>query len=618
MTEAILGISAFYHDSAAALLMGGRIVATAQEERFTRKKHDAGFPVHAIRYVLQEAGLTAGELDVVAYYEKPFIKFERLLETYHAFAPRGLESFLTAVPLWIKEKLFIRRLIKNELAEFGGNNLKLLFPEHHLSHAASAYYPSPFNESAILTLDGVGEWATTTISHGAGNKITILRELDFPHSIGLLYSAFTYYCGFKVNSGEYKLMGLAPYGNPASPQVRHFRQVILNELIDLREDGSLILNMNHFDYATGLKMCRDKAWEKLFGVPRREPETDILPSYMNMALAIQQVTEEVVLKLAATAKGLTGSDHLCMAGGVALNCVANGKLLQQKIFKNIWIQPAAGDAGGALGAALAVRYIWKGRERVVDHPDSMSGSCLGPEFDDKAILRMAGRYGAPYEHYHDFGELCRDVADFLSLGYVVGWFQGRMEYGPRALGNRSILGDARRAEMQKRLNLKIKHREGFRPFAPVVLAEDSQQYFDLEVPSPYMLLVAPVKKERRHSLPDGYEEIPMFERLYYPRSDIPAVTHIDFSARIQTVHKETNERLWRLVNAFKEQTGYGILINTSFNLRGEPIVCSPEDAYRCFMRTEMDYLIVGDFVFDKKRQPPWKDNDDWRAEYKPD
>ena len=617
MTEVVLGISAFYHDSAAALLMDGRIVAAAQEERFTRKKHDSSFPALATRYVLEEAGLSAGDVDVVAFYDKPLIKFERLLETYHAFPRRGLTSFLSAIPVWIKEKMFTRNLIRQELREMGGSTFKLLFPEHHLSHAASAFYPSPFSESAILTLDGVGEWATTTISHGKGNEISILRELDFPHSLGLLYSAFTYYCGFKVNSGEYKLMGLAPYGDPESSQVKKYHRAILDELVDLRADGSLLLNMAYFDYATGLKMCRDDAWASLFGIPRREPETAISQPYMNMALSIQQVTEEVVLKLARTARDLTGSKNLCMAGGVALNCVANGKVLRQKVFDHLWIQPAAGDAGGALGAALAAWHIWKGRKRVSGDTgeDTMAGAYLGPEFSDKDILRMTERTGALYRYYPEYGDLCHDIADLLSGGYVVGWFQGRMEWGPRALGNRSILGDARCPEMQKKLNLKIKYREGFRPFAPVVLAEDYQKYFDLDAPSPYMLLVAPVSEKRRNPIPAGYEDMPLFDRLYHVRSDIPAVTHIDFSARVQTVHRETNERMWLLLNAFRELTGYGLLVNTSFNVRGEPIVCTPQDAYRCFMRTEMDYLVIGNFIFNKSQQPQWNEKDSWREQY---
>jgi carbamoyltransferase len=619
LPEAILGLSAFYHDSAAALLLDGKIVAAAQEERFTRKKHDASFPAHALAYVLEELGLQVSDLSVVAFYDKPYLKFERLLETYHGFAPRGLRSFLAAMPVWIKEKLLMRKLLRDELAKLGPGKPKLLFPEHHLSHAASAFYPSPFNEAAILTVDGVGEWSTSTLGFGQGNNITILRELHFPHSLGLLYSAFTYYCGFKVNSGEYKLMGLAPYGNPDSERTKKWRQLILDELVDLREDGSILLNMDYFNYATGLTMCRDHRWEALFGVPPRPKETFITQEYMDLALAIQEVTEEIVLRLARTAKQLTGSDYLVMAGGVALNCVANGKILRQGLFKDIWIQPAAGDAGGALGAALATWHIWQQQDRRLNPGnDLMQGAYLGPEFGPAEIERLGRRHRAPYRHYPDFTELAREVAALLAQGQVVGWFQGRLEWGPRALGNRSILGDARHPEMQKRLNLKIKYREGFRPFAPSVLYEDLEKYFDLDRPSPYMLLVAPVQEARRQPLPDGYENLLLLDRLYHLRSDIPAITHVDYSARIQSVHKETNPRYWQLLQAFKEQTGYGVIVNTSFNVRGEPIVCTPEDAYQCFMRTEMDYLVLGDFLFDKKEQPPWQEEKDWRETYELD
>jgi len=623
MPQAILGLSAFYHDSAAALVMDGEIVAAAHEERFTRKKHDSSFPVNAARYVLGEGGLSLADLDAVAFYDKPYLKFERLLETYHGFAPRGLVSFLQAMPVWIKEKLFMRRQLKEDLADLGPGEPKLLFPEHHLSHAASAFYPSPFSEAAILTIDGVGEWATTTIGKGAGKDIEILRELHFPHSLGLLYSAFTYWCGFKVNSGEYKLMGLAPYGIPGSERVDRFTRAIEDELIDLREDGSLLMNMDYFNYATGLTMCDHAAWERLFGVPRRSPESELTQDHMDMALAIQQVTEKAVLRLAETARNLTGCEHLCMAGGVSLNCVANGKLLNTGLFKDIWIQPAAGDAGGAVGAALTAWHIWMGNQRKpLANPgedlDSMRGAYLGPRFYDGDVVRLARRMNAPHTHYPDFDELCREVARLLDEGSVVGWFQGRMEYGPRALGNRSILGDARNPEMQKKLNLKIKYREGFRPFAPSVLIEDAPEYFDLDRASPYMLLVAPVAEQRRNPVPGDYASLPLFKRLYVLRSDIPAVTHVDFSARIQTVHKNTNERYWRLINAFKQRTGFGVIVNTSFNVRGEPIVCTPEDAYTCFMRTEMDYLVLGDFLFAKPDQPEWQETGDWRDEYELD
>jgi carbamoyltransferase len=619
MPNAILGISAYYHDSAAALLIDGEIVAAAHEERFTRKKHDPSFPTNAAKYVLHEGGLDYADLTAVSFYDKPYVKFERLLETYHAFAPQGLPSFLSAIPVWIKEKLFMKKLLREELGKLGEGKVPVFFPEHHLSHAASAFYPSPFEEAAILTIDGVGEWATSTIGHGDGKKIEILRELRFPHSVGLLYSAFTYYTGFKVNSGEYKLMGLAPYGNRNAEQTQRFKDIILRELVDIREDGSIVLNMNYFNYATGLRMCDDEKWTKLFGIPPRRPETQINQDYMNMAIAIQDVTEDIVLRLARTAKELTGSRYLALAGGVALNSVANGKLLKTGLFDDIWIQPAAGDAGGALGAAYAVWHVFEGNERVVNgNPDSMKGAYLGPEFGAKEILKVAAKHSAPYTRFDNFDELTRSVASLMGKGKVVGWFQGRMEYGPRALGNRSILGDARDPEMQKKMNLKIKYREGFRPFAPTVLEEDIGEYFDLDRPSPYMLLVIPVKDERRRPLPEGYDGLELYKRLYHLRSDVPAITHIDYSARIQSVARETNPRYWALINEFKNQTGYGVIVNTSFNVRGEPIVCSPEHAYRCFMRTEMDYLVMGDFLFDKALQPKFQDDQDWRKEFKLD
>jgi len=618
MPEAILGISAFYHDSAAALIVDGEIVAAAHEERFTRNKQDESFPRHAVAYVLDEAGLELADVTAVAFYDKPYLKFERLIETYHCFAPRGLRSFLSAMPVWIKEKLFMRKMLRNEFETLGCKNPHLLFPEHHLSHAASAFYPSPFTEAAILTLDGVGEWATCTIGVGRENGIEILRELDFPHSLGLLYSAFTYYCGFKVNSGEYKLMGLAPYGTPGSPQVKKWKEQILTELVDLREDGSFLMNMDYFDYATGLTMCVDEAWEKLFGLPRRKSESDLDQNYMDLALAIQEVTEEIVLRLAATAKKLTGCENLVMAGGVALNCVANGKLLRSGLFKDIWIQPASGDAGGALGAALAGWHIHLDKPKRVDAPDAMQGSLLGPEFGPKEIRKVTRRYQAPHRVFEEFGELCAEVAGLLEAGQVVGWFQGRMEYGPRALGNRSILGDARHPEMQKKLNLKIKYREGFRPFAPSVLEECIPEFFELDRPSPYMLLVAPVREERRNPLPEKYHDLPLYQRLYHLRSDVPAITHIDYSARIQSVNKEVHPRYWQLIDAFRQRTGYGVIVNTSFNVRGEPIVCTPEDAYRCFMGTEMDYLVMGDFLFKKEEQPRYHDRDYWQQKYELD
>lgn len=618
MATFILGISAYYHDSAAAIICDGEIIAAAHEERFTRKKHDAGFPEQAVKYVLSEAGVEFKDLAAVAFYDKPFIKFERLIETYHAFAPKGLVSFLSSVPVWIKDKLFMKKMLKDEFKKFGNAKIPVLFPEHHLSHGASAFYPSPFEDAAILTIDGVGEWATTTIGHGVGNNITMLRELHFPHSLGLLYSAFTYYTGFAVNSGEYKLMGLAPYGNPDSEKTKEFKRKTLETLVDVREDGSILLNMDYFNYATGLKMTNNAKWTALFGLPPRNPESDITQEYMDMALAIQQITEEVVIKLARTAKELTKSDYLVMAGGVALNCVANGKLLKEGIFKDIWIQPASGDAGGALGAAYAGWYIWKGERRAVDKSDSMKGAYLGPSYDDKSILNTIRKYNATYTHYDNFDALTKKVAAELADGKVIGWFQGRMEYGPRALGSRSILGDARNPEMQKKMNLKIKYREGFRPFAPSVLEEYIDEYFDLDRPSPYMLLVTPVQPKRWNKVPENYNDLALYDRLYFLRSDIPSVTHIDYSARIQSVSKKTNPRYWDLINEFRNQTGYGLLVNSSFNVRGEPIVCTPDDAFRCFMRTEMDFLVVGDFVFDKTKQEKLVNDSNWKEEFKLD
>lgn len=617
MATYILGLSAFYHDSAAVLLTDGEITAAAQEERFTRKKHDSSFPSNATKYVLNEGGVDLGDLTAVVFYDKPYLKFERLLETYHGFAPKGLRSFLSAMPVWVKEKLFMKKMLKEELCKISrGKIRKLLFPEHHLSHAASAFYPSPFDEAAIVTVDGVGEWATTTIGRGSGNSITIHRQLDFPHSLGLLYSAFTYYCGFRVNSGEYKLMGLAPYGNPNSDRVKKWKQLILSELVDIREDGSFLMNMDYFNYATGLTMCEEKRWQQLFGIPRREMESELSQPHMDLALAIQQVTEDIVFHLADTASRLTGCENLVLAGGVALNCVANGKLLRRGPFKQIWIQPAAGDAGGALGAALAAWHIWMKNERTANsNPDAMRGAYLGPKFYSADIQRLQRKYDAPGKEYAAFADLCRDVCDILAEGQVVGWFQDRMEFGPRALGNRSILGDPRHPEMQKKLNLKIKYREGFRPFAPSVLEEDIKEYFDLNAPTPYMLLVAPVQEKRRNPLPENYENMALYDRLYHLRSDVPAITHIDYSARIQSVNRNTNEKYWKLINTFKEKTGYGLVVNTSFNVRGEPIVCTPEDAYICFMRTEMDYLVINNHLFSKDEQPKLKDRGNWRKEF---
>jgi len=602
MGKIILGISAFYHDSAAALLIDGEIIAAAQEERFTRKKHDASFPSHAVRYVLEEAGLKLDDIDRIVFYDKPYLTFERLLETYHAYAPKGLISFFSSMPVWIKEKLFMKNMLKKEFSKIGKPKQPFFFSEHHHSHAASAFYPSPFEEAAILTIDGVGEWATTTIGQGEGNDIRILRELHFPHSLGLLYSAFTYYLGFKVNSGEYKLMGLAPYGNPHSEQFRSFKEKIEQEIVDIREDGSILLNMKYFRYATGLTMTHDKKWKALFGIERRKPESEISQPHMNLALAIQSLTEDIVMKLAQTARQLTGSKNLVMAGGVALNSVANGKLLPTGLFDNIWIQPAAGDAGGALGAALAAWYLDPANIRTTKRPDSMKGAYLGPAYDHRTIRLTLDKMNAVYDHYDDFDELCRITAKEISEGKIAGWFQGRMEFGPRALGNRSIIGDARNPKTQKVMNLHIKYREGFRPFAPGVLEDDIEEFFELETTSPYMLLVVPVKNNRRKKLPKDYNQRPLYDRLYHPRSDIPAVTHIDFSARIQSVNKHTNPHYWKLINEFKKMTGYGIIVNTSFNVRGEPIVCSPEDAFKCFMHTEMDILVIGNYLLYKNKQ----------------
>jgi len=604
----ILGISAFYHDAAAAILQDGEIIAAAQEERFTRKKHDPEFPVNAIRACLEYAGVSTDQLDAVVFYDKPFLKFERLLETYCAFAPKGLPSFLLSMPVWLGEKLFLKKRIREGISAIGVFDKKkteLLFAEHHLSHAASAFYPSPFEESAILTIDGVGEWATASICKGKGNEIKVLKELHFPHSVGLLYSAFTYYCGFRVNSGEYKLMGLAPYGNPNSPVYRHCLEVIRTRLVTIYEDGSIFLDQRFFGYAAGLRMVPDGKWKKLFGFGRRRPEDAIEGYHCDMALAIQTITEEIVLKMAKEAKRLTGCKHLCMAGGVALNAVANGKLHGTGLYDDIFIQPAAGDAGGALGAALAASHICFGRQRVTGGQAAsvQKGSFLGKAYAEREIEEELKLKRAVYRRYDKEEEFLQEVARLLAEGNIVGWFQGRMEFGPRALGARSILADARNPGMQKKLNLSIKYREGFRPFAPAVLYEDAGEYFELEGPSPYMLLVKPVRKSRRLALPEGYDAFGAMDKLYYQRSDIPSVTHVDHSARVQTVHRETNEKFWRLLQQFKVLTGYSLLVNTSFNVRGEPIVNTPGDAYRCFMNTEMDYLAIGNYLLDKKEQP---------------
>jgi carbamoyltransferase len=603
MKEAIIGISAFYHDSAAAIVVDGEIIAAAQEERFSRIRHDSSFPCHAVRYVLNESGFPIEKISAIAFYEKPLIRFERLIETCHAFAPMGVRNFAAAIPVWLREKLFLKKILKDEIAKIGETNARFLFPEHHLSHAASAFYPSPFHEAAIVTLDGVGEWATATIGKGSGNEIEVMKELHFPHSLGLLYSAFTYYLGFRVNSGEYKLMGLAPYGNANASQTKNFRQIIENVLADIKADGSLFLNMDYFKYATGLVMTDNRKWEQIFGFPPRNPEQEITQEHMNLALAIQQVTEDIILKIAIHARYLTGCLNLTMAGGVALNCVANGKLTNSGIFENIWIQPASGDAGGAVGAALATWHIYKGMPRHPILPDAMKGSLLGPEFSADEIARIINKYDAVSVLYPDTNKLCHEVASLLAAGKVVGWFQGRLEFGPRALGNRSILGDPRDPEMQKKLNLKIKYREGFRPFAPAVIEGDSGLYFESWKSSPYMLLTSRVKASGRNIEPADYSNWPLTKRLYHQRSDIPAVTHVDYSARVQSVGPSVNPLFYKLLEEFRTLTGLGMLVNTSFNVRGEPLVCNPDDAFRCFMSTEMDFLVLGNCLLDKSDQP---------------
>ncbi|EIJ43093.1 putative carbamoyl transferase, NodU family [Beggiatoa alba B18LD] len=594
----ILGISAYYHDSAATLVMNGEIIAAVQEERFTRKKNEAVFPVNSIQYCLEAGNIAFGSVDYVVFYDKPLLKFERLLETYLAYAPRGFKSFIQAMPVWLKEKLYLKAVLKKELAQFSceGQELpKLLFNEHHQSHAAAAFFPSPFQEASILCIDGVGEWATTSVWQGKDNQLIPQWESHFPHSLGLLYSAFTYYTGFKVNSGEYKLMGLAPYGQP------HYVQKILDNLIDLKEDGTFKLNMTYFNYHVGLTMT-SPAFDTLFGGVPRVPESPLTQREMDIARSIQVVLEEAVLRLARTVRQELPSENLCLAGGVALNCVANGKILKENIFKNIWIQPAAGDAGSALGAALSVwhEYLDKPRQAQVD--DAMCGSYLGPKFSNAEIQAYLDSVGAVYEVVED-NLLFSQVATFLASEAVIGWFQGRMEFGPRALGGRSILGDPRSAKMQSVMNLKIKYRESFRPFAPSVLAEKSSEYFDLPVASPYMLLVAEVKPELR--LPERLEDATLFgiERVNLPRSTLPAITHLDYSARVQTVHQETNPRYYALLQAFEALTGCAVLVNTSFNVRGEPIVATPQQAYECFMKTEMDYLVIENCFLKKSFQP---------------
>ena len=613
MSVDILGISAFYHDSAACLLRDGRIVAAAQEERFSRRKHDARFPGAAIGYCLREGGVSIERLHSIVFYDKPLVKYERLLETYLGFAPRGIRSFLAAMPIWLKEKLLLKDLLQKELGRIGGGLKRselppILFGEHHESHAASAFYPSPFDSAAVLCMDGVGEWATTSAWLGEGSRLNPLWEIHFPHSLGLLYSAFTYYTGFKVNSGEYKVMGLAPYGEP------RYVRAIYDYLIDLKPDGTFRLNMDYFQYCTGLRMTNRK-FDALFGGPPRRPESPLTQREMDLARSIQEITEEVMLRLAGTLHRETGARNLCMAGGVALNCVGNGRILREGPFEGLWIQPAAGDAGGALGAALTAWYLVEEAPRQVDGKmDSMRGSYLGPAFSNEEIKNFLKAGRAPHVRLSD-DELFPRVAEELASEKVVGWFQGRMEFGPRALGGRSILGDARSSRMQSVMNLKIKYRESFRPFAPSVLRERTSDYFEMDTDSPYMLLVAPVVAARRTVLTDEQKKLWGIERLHVPRSDIPAITHVDYTARVQTVHRETNSRYHRLIKAFEDRTGYGVIVNTSFNVRGEPIVCTPEDAYRCFMRTEMDVLVLENYILFKKDQPPWVEEEDWRREF---
>jgi carbamoyltransferase len=602
----ILGISCFYHDSAAALIRDGRVIAAAQEERFTRKKHDFNFPHHAIAFCLKEGGITAGDLSLVAFYDKPFLKFERILETYLAFAPHGIRSFLMAMPLWLKEKIWMGNLIRDELKYDG----QILYPEHHQSHAASAFYPSPFQEAAFLTLDGVGEWATTSFGVGRGNTIEILAEQNFPHSLGLLYSAFTYFTGFKVNSAEYKVMGLAPYGEP-----RYVRE-IYEHLLDLKDDGSFRMNMEYFDYCAGLTMTNQR-FAGLFGGPPRKPESPLTRREMDLARSVQEVTEEIMLRMARHVHRETGMGNLVMAGGVALNCVANGRILREGPFRDLWIQPAAGDAGGALGAALFAWYAYLGNPRHPDDGDTQQGSFLGPQFSDQEIERFLAMGEIQYR------KLTREdlpgvVSDLIAAGHVIGWFQGRMEFGPRALGARSIIGDARSPTMQATMNLKIKFRESFRPFAPSVLKEQVSDYFEIDRESPYMLLVAPVAASRRIPMSEDQEQLFGIDRLNVVRSDIPAVTHVDYSARIQTVDRETNPLYYDTLEAFFRKTGCPVIINTSFNVRGEPIVCRPEEAYTCFMRTHMDYLILGNYLVAKDQQKPLPERVDWMKEFELD
>ncbi|HUF21578.1 MAG TPA: carbamoyltransferase [Burkholderiales bacterium] len=609
----ILGVSAFYHDSAAALIDGGEIVAAAQEERFSRTKHDARFPRQAISYCLEQAGIGLDGVDFVAFYDKPFLKFERLLETYVAFAPRGFRSFRMAIPLWLREKLFQKDLLRREFQRYHADfdwQTRLLFSEHHLSHAASAFFPSPFDEAVVLTMDGVGEWATTSVAIGRGNRLEVIKELHFPHSLGLLYSAFTYYTGFKVNSGEYKVMGLAPYGEP------RYAQAILDHLIDLKPDGTFRLDQSYFDYCTGLRMTSHR-FDTLFGGPPRQPDEPLTQRHMDLAASIQQVTEEIVLRLTRALAAETGIANLCLAGGVALNCVANGKVLRERTFENLWIQPAAGDAGGALGAALAAYHLYREQPRIVPRaPDGMQGSYLGPQFAQSEIEYRLREAGAHFTVLDD-DTLLDATVDALAEEKAVAWFQGRMEFGPRALGNRSFLGDPRSPAMQKLLNLKVKYRESFRPFAPSVLREDLEDWFELDCDSPYMLLVADIASRRRREISDADQALFGIDRLNVPRSTIPAVTHVDYSARVQTVHRETNPRYHALLSRFKQRTGCPVLVNTSFNVRGEPIACTPEDAFRCFMGTDAEVLVCGNCFLLKQQQDAALGRD-YRGTFEPD
>jgi carbamoyltransferase len=620
-SKKILGISAFYHDAAAVILVDGEIIAAAQEERFTRIKHTEEFPSNAIKYCLEESGLTLNELDAVVFYEKPFLKFERLLQTYYSFAPKGIWSFLKAMPIWLNEKLFLKKKIFDFLVEiepFDKKKVKLLFSSHHLSHAASAYYCSPFQEATILTIDGVGEWDTATIGVGKGNKITISKEMHFPHSVGLLYSSFTYFLGFKVNSGEYKLMGLAPYGQRDASETIKFIEIIKSKIVTINQDGSIWLDQYYFEYAYGLRMVNDAKWETIFGFPKRSETDEIAQNHCNLALAIQLVTEEIVLKIAKEAIKTTGIKYLCLSGGVALNCVANGKLLTQNSAENIYVQPASGDAGGALGGALAAHYMYYNQQRNIEKNQGIKAYDFGPSFSEKEIISMTKKLKAVYKIVGSTNELFTEVASLIYSGNCIGWFQGRMEFGPRALGNRSILANASLPEMQKKLNLKIKNREGFRPFAPCILAEDANIYFNLNQASPYMLFTAEVQDNYKLDIPSNYDKMSFWEKLYTPRSKFPAITHLDYSARVQTVHKETQPILHDLLTAYKTLTGTGIMINTSFNVRGEPMVCNPEDAYKCFMNTEMDYLVIENFIFIKQEQPFWDDKEKWALVFKND